>query len=109
MQVYAPYMKEKGWGRIITVGSVQQYKPHVHMPIYAATKCAQMSLVQNLASQLAPYGITVNNMSPGVIATPRNSDALSDPEHSKAVYGKIPAAMPESRRLRRRNSFALFK
>lgn len=91
MQVYAPYMKEKGWGRIITVGSVQQYKPHVHMPIYAATKCAQMSLVQNLASQLAPYGITVNNMSPGVIATPRNSDALSDPEYSKAVYGKIPA------------------
>lgn len=90
MQKYAPCMKERGWGRIVTVGSVQQYKPHVQMPIYAATKCAQMSVVHNLAAQLAPFGITVNNMSPGVIATPRNSEALSDPEYSKAVYSKIP-------------------
>ena len=91
IQKYAPAMKEKHYGRIITVGSVQQYKPHVQMPIYAATKCAQMSLVQNLAFQLAPFGITVNNLSPGVIATPRNDAALADPEYSKAVYAKIPA------------------
>ena len=95
---YAPYMKEKKWGRIVTVGSIQQYKPHAAMPIYAASKCAQMSLVQNLASQLAPFGITVNNLSPGVIDTPRNAAALSDPDYSQAVYAKIPmgfAGAPE--------------
>ncbi len=91
IQKYTPHMKENGWGRIVTVGSVQQYCPHVQMPIYAASKCAQMSIVENLAKQLAPYGITVNNMAPGVIDTPRNSDALSNPEYAVQVYSKIPA------------------
>ena len=86
-----PKMKENKWGRIITVGSVQQYKPHKEMAFYAATKSANMNIVTNLASQLAPFGITVNNIAPGVIATPRNDDALNDPEYSKIVLAKIPA------------------
>jgi len=90
-QTYAPHMLEQKWGRIVMVGSVQQYKPHKDMAIYAATKCAQMSLVQNLAKQLAPDGVTVNNMSPGVIATPRNEAALSDPVYNKLVMNGIPA------------------
>lgn len=90
MQRYAPYMCERRWGRILLVGSVQQYKPHRDMAVYAASKCAQMSLVKNLAGQLAPFGVTVNNLSPGVIATPRNTDALSDPVYSKKVLAGIP-------------------
>ncbi len=90
MQIYSERMIEKKFGRIITVGSVQQYKPHPDMAIYAATKCAQMSIVKNIAKQVAPYGITVNNLSPGVIATPRNEKALNDPEYSKVVMSKIP-------------------
>ncbi len=91
IQKYEPNMQAQTWGRIVTVGSVQQYKPHRDMPIYAATKCAQMSLVTNLAKQLAPYGITVNNMAPGVIDTPRNEAALADVEYSKKVMEGIPA------------------
>ncbi len=91
IQVYAPYMQAQKWGRIVTVGSVQQYKPHKDMPIYAATKAAQMSLVTNLAKQLAADGVTVNNMAPGVIDTPRNAAALSDTEYSKKVMEGIPA------------------
>ncbi len=91
IQEYAPYMQAQSWGRIVTVGSVQQYKPHRDMPIYAATKAAQMSLVNNLAKQLASYGITVNNMAPGVIDTPRNAAALSDAAYSKKVMEGIPA------------------
>ena len=91
IQKYTPKMKENKWGRIITVGSVQQYKPHKEMAFYAATKSANMNIVTNLASQLAPFGITVNNIAPGVIATPRNDDALNDPEYSKIVLSKIPA------------------
>ena len=91
IQKYAPKMKENRWGRIITVGSVQQYKPHKEMPIYAATKSANMNIVTNLASQLAPFGITVNNIAPGVIATPRNFDALQDEKYRDIVLSKIPA------------------
>lgn len=91
MQKYFPAMKQKGFGRIVTVGSVQQYKPHVDMAVYAASKDAQMSLVRNVARQVAKYGITVNNLCPGVIATPRNEKALSDPEYCAKVLAGIPA------------------
>ncbi|MBQ9545190.1 MAG: SDR family oxidoreductase [Clostridia bacterium] len=91
MQLYYPAMKERGWGRILAVGSVQQIKPHPDMALYAATKAAQFNLVCNLAKQLAPYGITVNNLAPGVIATPRNEDALADPVYREKVLSGIPA------------------
>lgn len=90
IQLCEPHMEANKWGRIVTVGSVQQYKPHRDMAVYAASKSAQMNLVTNLAKQLAPLGITINNLSPGVIATPRNADALADPEYSKQVYAGIP-------------------
>lgn len=38
MQAYYPQMKENGFGRIVTVGSVNQYRNHPELPIYAATK-----------------------------------------------------------------------
>jgi NAD(P)-dependent dehydrogenase (short-subunit alcohol dehydrogenase family) len=60
------------------------------MIVYAASKCAQMSLVENLAKQLAPFGITVNNISPGVIDTPRNTAALADEVYAKKVLEGIP-------------------
>ena len=91
MQKYFPHMKQQNYGRILTVGSVQQYKPHVDMAVYAASKDAQMSIVRNVAKQVAPYGITVNNLCPGVIATPRNDAALADPEYNKKVMAGIPA------------------
>lgn len=90
MQMYGDPMAMRGWGRIVAVGSVQQYKPHAEMGVYAATKDAQYNLVRNVAKQLAPYGVTVNNMSPGVIATPRNEAALADPDYSKKVIDGIP-------------------
>lgn len=97
-QKYVPHMKEQNWGRVVMVGSVQQHKPHKDMAVYAASKCGQMSLVTNLAKQLAPFGITVNNLSPGVVATPRSNDALKDPVYAKQVMAGIPlgyAAEPE--------------
>lgn len=50
-----------------------------------------MNLVTNIAKQLAPFGITVNNLSPGVIATPRNDAALADKEYAVKVLAGIPA------------------
>ena len=90
IQKYVPYMKEQKWGRVVTVGSVQQAKPHKDMLVYAATKAAQHNMVMNLAKQLAPFNITVNNVAPGVIETPRNFDALADEEYVKTVLAGIP-------------------
>jgi glucose 1-dehydrogenase len=91
LQCLVPPMKAAGWGRVLTVGSVQQAKPHPQMLVYAASKCAQMSLVDSLARDLAPSGITVNNLAPGVILTDRNTDALADDDYAELVRSKIPS------------------
>lgn len=54
------------------------------------TKCAQLKLAQNVAPYLAPYGVTVNNVAPGVIETPRNEAVLTDPDFKAAVLSKVP-------------------
>ena len=90
IQKYVPHMKKQKWGRVITVGSVQQAKPHKDMLVYAASKAAQNNMVMNLAKQLAEFNITVNNIAPGVIETPRNEKALADKEYAKKVLSGIP-------------------
>ena len=90
IQAAVPNMKKKGWGRIITIGSVQEAKPHPDMLVYSASKAAQTNMMQSLALQLAREGITVNNVAPGVIYTDRNVEALSDPEYAKKVTDSIP-------------------
>ena len=90
IQAVADNMKKNKWGRIITIGSVQEAKPHPDMLVYAASKAAQTNMVQSLSLQLAKDGITVNNVAPGVIYTDRNVEALSDPEYAKKVASTIP-------------------
>jgi NAD(P)-dependent dehydrogenase (short-subunit alcohol dehydrogenase family) len=65
-------MKERGWGRAITIGSINQTTPEAELSVYAALKSAQQNLALNLARQYAPFGVTINNISPGLIATERN-------------------------------------
>lgn len=89
-QAAVPHMKEAGWGRIITVGSVQEAKPHPDMLVYSASKAAQTNMMRSLALQLARDGITVNNIAPGVIYTDRNVEALSDPVYAQKVKDSIP-------------------
>jgi NAD(P)-dependent dehydrogenase (short-subunit alcohol dehydrogenase family) len=98
MQAYYPAMQEKGFGRIVTVGSVNQYRQHLELVAYSATKCAVMKIVEIVAKQVAPYGVTVNNIAPGAIHTPRNETVYNDEEKRKAVENAIPMGrfgMPE--------------
>lgn len=90
MQAYYPHMKAAGWGRIVTIGSVNEYRQHPELSLYAATKCAVLSLVKNIAKQAAPYGVTVNNVAPGAIETPRNASVCADPVARGAVEACIP-------------------
>ncbi|MDF2922272.1 MAG: short-chain dehydrogenase [Paenibacillaceae bacterium] len=91
IQAYAPAMLERHWGRIITIGSVQEARPHPDMLVYASTKAALRHMARSLAAQFAPDGVTVNSVAPGVILTDRNSEALSDPSYHQSILDKIPA------------------
>lgn len=90
IQQAVPHMKAQNWGRILTVGSVQEAKPHPDMLVYSATKAAQTNMVKSLSLQLAPFGITINNLAPGVIYTDRNIEALSDADYAAKVTASIP-------------------
>lgn len=90
IQAAVDNMKNKKWGRIVTIGSVQEVKPHPDMLVYSASKAAQTNMMQSLSLQLAKDGITVNNVAPGVICTDRNTDALSDPVYAQKVTDSIP-------------------
>lgn len=90
IQAVVDNMKKNKWGRIVTIGSVQEAKPHPDMLVYSASKAAQTNMMHSLALQLAKDGITVNNVAPGVIYTDRNVEALSDPAYAKKVSDSIP-------------------
>jgi glucose 1-dehydrogenase len=86
-QKFIPAMLDKGWGRVVTIGSVQQEKPHPAMIVYAATKAAVENMVRNMAIQVADQGITVNNLAPGVINTPRLDKPV--PEIDERIHQRM--------------------
>lgn len=90
IQQAVPHMRKNHWGRIVTIGSVQEAKPHPDMLVYSASKAAQTMMAKSIALQVAKDGITINNVAPGVIYTDRNVEALSDPEYAKKVTDSIP-------------------
>ena len=91
MQLALPGMLERKWGRVLSVGSVQQVKPHPAMLVYASTKCALLNMVQDLAKQIANQGVTLNNLAPGAIDTDRNAEVLADVRYRRQVLDRIPS------------------
>lgn len=85
-----PAMIERRWGRLISIGSVQEAVPHPDMLVYSSLKNAQTAMIQSLAKQLAPHGITANNIAPGVIQTDRNVNRLADAAYAEKVLNAIP-------------------
>ena len=91
IQAFLPGMTARRFGRIVTIGSVNQWKQSPRLSIYASTKSAQVNLMMNCARSYAKYGITANNIAPGVIATDRNKEALDDPQMAQNILKLIPA------------------
>ncbi len=75
-QAVAARMIEQGdGGAIVNVTSVHEGIPRPNFAVYAAAKAALGMLGRGMALELAEHGIRVNAVAPGVIATPRNSEA----------------------------------
>ncbi|GHC76475.1 SDR family NAD(P)-dependent oxidoreductase [Limoniibacter endophyticus] len=81
LQFCLPKMRDRGWGRVVSIGSINQTRPKPVVTMYAATKAAQHNLVQSLAQQYARSGVLLNTLAPGLIDTDRNAQRRdSDPE-----------------------------
>lgn len=68
-QALAPRMKERGYGRIVQIGSSTTGDPRPGFAAYITTKMAGIGLVRALAAEFGDCGITVNAIHPGLTAT----------------------------------------
>lgn len=66
-----PGMKERGWGRIITVTSIAVKQPVDGLFLSNSIRAAVAGFARSLANEMAPFGITVNNVLPGYTRTAR--------------------------------------
>ena len=90
-QDFVNHLREtKRPGKIINISSVHEELPFPHFSTYCATKGALKMLCRDLAIELAPLGITVNNIAPGAIETPINKKLLNSPDLLKALLSNIP-------------------
>lgn len=85
LQAVLPDMVRRGYGRILTIGSIQEVSPTAEMPIYSMTKAAMKNLAENLAAQGGRQGIIVNNIAPGLIETDRNAFRRRNPDAWKEL------------------------
>jgi NAD(P)-dependent dehydrogenase (short-subunit alcohol dehydrogenase family) len=73
----APGMKDRGWGRIIHISSIMGLGSTSRRNVYSATKAALIGMCRATALDLGPFGITVNCIAPGPIATEMPMSILS--------------------------------
>lgn len=69
VQLLLPSMKIEQYGRIINVISTSVKQPIPNLGVSNTTRGAMASCAKTLATEIAPFGITVNNILPGYIAT----------------------------------------
>ncbi len=81
-----PSMRYKGWGRIVSIGSVAAIRPLSIGPEYAAAKAAVVSLTQSLANDLEGTGVTANVVSPGLLRTQKALDLLQNLKIAPEVF-----------------------
>ena len=90
-QVSARQMVRQGsGGRLVNISSVHEDIPFPQYAAYCAAKGGVRMLMRNLAMELAPHHISVNNVAPGAIATPINQSVLDDPTARANAISEIP-------------------
>jgi glucose 1-dehydrogenase len=79
-------------GSIVNISSIHEDLPFPGHAPYCAAKGGLRMLMRDIAVELAPYRIRVNNVAPGAIATPINEPTLRDPEKLAELESIIPLA-----------------
>lgn len=77
-------------GKVINVSSVHEELPFPNFTPYCMAKGGLKMMMRNLAIELGPLGITVNNIAPGAIDTPINRSLMENPKLLSAVLQNIP-------------------
>lgn len=77
-QALAPGMKQRGWGRIINIASLQSYRAFANSAPYGAAKGGILQLTRAIAQEWSRHGITCNAIGPGFFPTQLTSAVFND-------------------------------
>ena len=83
-------LKQGGGGAIAVTSSTNAFQPEAGGLAYNTSKSAQVAVMRTAAMELAPHGIRVNAIAPGIMETRLAAMVIEDPIESKAVLGRIP-------------------
>lgn len=90
-QAFVQHLIEtKRTGKIINISSTHEEMAFPHFTSYCASKGGVKMMMRNLAVELGPMGITINNIAPGAIETPINTKLLNDPVKLNSLKENIP-------------------
>jgi len=81
----APQMARQRSGRIVLIASFWGRKGYAYYAAYCASKAGVISLTQTLAEEMAPYGVTVNSVAPGMINTTMHEKALREEAEKRGM------------------------
>lgn len=79
-------------GKILNIASLLSFQGGILVPAYAAAKGGVAQLTKAFANEWAKFGINVNAIAPGYIATDNTEAIRNDPERSRQIMERIPAA-----------------
>lgn len=85
------FLKQGGGGKIINIASMLSYQGGIRVPSYTASKSAVRGVTMTLANEWAKYGINVNAIAPGYMATNNTAQLRNDGERSADILSRIPA------------------
>ena len=88
LQAVLPGMRERGWGRVIQIGSEVVELGNPRFANYVAAKAAQLGQTRSWARELGATGVTVNLIAPGWIPTERSFDATD--QDKRAYVAGVP-------------------
>lgn len=90
-QVARHFISQGNGGKIINIASMLSYQGGIRVPSYTASKSAVMGLTRLMANEWAKYGINVNAIAPGYMATNNTEQLRNDEARSEEILARIPA------------------
>ena len=86
-KVFSKPMIDRGWGRIISLGTEVSSQALINHAPYTAAKCAMDGMMRSLARELGEYGITVNQVAPGWVITDKDRKDRDEvqPDYERTV------------------------
>jgi 3-oxoacyl-[acyl-carrier protein] reductase len=76
MRNYIPVMKEKGWGRIVNIATFSAKNPMIWRLMSGPARSALLNYTASVSREIAPHGVILNNLLPGMFATEGASEIM---------------------------------